>query len=102
VNWRLAGLQEVVRAGKLNSLATMLESPHFRGPGEGTNYAQARYFCLYMQEQGVLTDFYRAFRARHADDPRGIQALAEVFPHTSIEELDKDFQSWVLNLPAAR
>ena len=102
VNWRLKGLQEVARAGQLSSLARMLENPYFRGPSEGTNYAQARYFCLYMQERGVLQDFYRSFRRRHADDPRGLQTLAEVFPGVSIEELDRAFQQWVLELPDAR
>jgi hypothetical protein len=53
-----------------------------------------------MQERGVLADFYRAFRRRHADDPRGIKTLAEVFPGVAIEQLDRDFQSWVLALPA--
>jgi hypothetical protein len=100
VNWRLRGLQQVTKAGQLRSLAVLLASPTFRGPGEGTNYAQARYFCLYMQERGVLAEFYRAFRRRHADDPRGIKTLAEVFPGVAIEQLDRDFQSWVLALPA--
>lgn len=102
VNWRLKGLQEVARAGQLGSLARLLESPYFRGRGEGTNYAQARYFCLYMQQRGVLQDFYRTFRQCHADDPRGLQTLAKVFPGVSIEELDIAFQQWVLELPNAR
>lgn len=101
VNWRLRGLQEVTKAGQLRSLAVLLASPIFRGPGEGTNYAQARYFCLYMQEKGVLAEFYRAFRQHHADDPRGIKTLTQVFPDASIEQLDRDFQNWVLELPAA-
>jgi hypothetical protein len=102
VNWRLKGLKEVTSAGQLRSLAVLLASPTFRGPGEGTNYAQARYFCLYMQEKGVLADFYRAFREHHADDPRGIQTLAKVFPQMPIEQLDQDFQRWVLELPTAQ
>jgi hypothetical protein len=101
VNWRLRGLQEVTKAGQLRSLAVLLANPTFRGPGEGTNYAQARYFCLYMQEQGLLAEFYRAFRQRHADDPRGVKTLAHVFPGVAIEQLDRDFQNWVLELPAA-
>ena len=102
VNWRLKGLQEVARAGQLGSLARLLENPYFRGQSEGTNYAQARYFCLYMQQRGVLEDFYRTFRQRHANDPRGLQTLADVFPGVSIDEIDRNFQRWVLELPPAR
>jgi hypothetical protein len=97
-NWRLAGLQEVVRSQKLGSLKELVENPRFRGRGEGTNYAQARYFCLYMQQQGVLADFYRAFRDAHADDPRGRKALAQAFPRVDIDQLDRDFQRWVVSL----
>jgi hypothetical protein len=99
-NWRLAGLQEVARSQKLGSLKALVENPQFRGRGEGTNYAQARYFCLYMQRRGVLARFYRAFRDSHADDPRGLAALARVFPGESIDELDRDFQRWVVTLDA--
>jgi hypothetical protein len=101
VNWRLAGLQEVARSDSLASLKELLENPHFRGRGQGTNYAQARYFCLYMQQRGVLADFYRAFRARHADDPRGLAALAAAFPGVGIDELDRRFQRWVVSLGEA-
>jgi hypothetical protein len=99
-NWRLAGLQQVVRSQKLGSIKELVENPQFRGRGEGTNYAQARYFCLYMQKQGVLAKFYRSFRASHGLDPRGLKALARAFPGVGIEELDRDFQGWVLTLNA--
>lgn len=101
VNWRLKGLQEVARAGQLGSLQELVEDPQFRGHGEGTNYAQARYFCMYMQERGVLAQFYRAFRDRHADDPRGLTALAEVFPETDLNQLNREFTDWMLKLDAA-
>ncbi len=101
VNWRLAGLQEVARAGRLASLATLIENPRFRGPGEGTNYAQARYFCLYMQQQGVLADFYRAVRRRQEADASGLESLGQVFAGVPTDELDRRFQEWVLALPAA-
>ncbi len=100
VNWRLKGLQEVAAAEQLGSLRELVENPQFRGHGEGTNYAQARYFCLYMQEQGVLEAFYRAFRDRYTDDPRGMRALAEVFPATDLDALNHQFTQWMLDLQA--
>ena len=66
VNWRLEGLQQVIRQGRLRSLDSMIEEPDFRGPLVGTNYAQARYFCLYMQQRGVLEKFFRDYREHRA------------------------------------
>lgn len=102
VNWRLAGLKDVVRRGQLRSLAELVKDTRFRGPGEGTNYAQARYFCLYMQQKGVLAKFYRSFRGHWAEDPRGLEALTGVFPGVAVEHLDRDFERWVLSLDDTR
>jgi hypothetical protein len=101
VNWRLEGLQEVARQGELRPLAELVGDARFRGPDEGTNYAQARYFCLYMQQKGVLEKFYRTFRRKQSDDPRGLKTLAAVFA-TQWQELDKDFARWVLALGEGR
>jgi hypothetical protein len=102
VNWRLAGLQNVLRAGEHQSLAELMGNTRFRGAGEGINYAQARYFCLYMQQKGVLAKFYRSFRRDRARDPQGLQTLAGVFPGVGFEQLDRDFEHWVLGLSEAR
>ena len=66
VNWRLVGLQKMVRQGRLRSLESLVAGSDFRGPLEGTNYAHARYFCLYMQDRGVLRQFVRAYRVERA------------------------------------
>lgn len=97
-NWRLPGLQKAVRSEKLRSLAALIQEKDFRGRQEGTNYAQARYFCLYMQRQGVLANFYRTFRKNRAQDPRGAQSVLAMFPGKTWEQLDRDFQTWVLTL----
>jgi hypothetical protein len=97
-NWRLPGLQKAIREERLDSLSTLLASKEFRGSQVGLNYAEARYFCMYMQQQGVLVDFFRKFRSQHTHDPTGVQTVKEVFVGRSWEELDRDFRAWVLTL----
>jgi hypothetical protein len=98
VNWRLPGLQSVIREGRLRPLTTLIESDDFRGPLMGTNYAQARYFCLYMQHKGVLEEFVRHFREQRDRDGRGTSSVAHVFGQDALARLDRDFQRWVLEL----
>ncbi|HEV3138361.1 MAG TPA: hypothetical protein VGZ26_10665 [Pirellulales bacterium] len=98
VNWRLRGLQVVIGRGRLRSLASLVEERNFRGPLEGTNYAQARYFCLFLQQKGLLEQFYRAFHRNHPRDPRGLATLAETFPHWTWQKLDQDFERWAIEL----
>lgn len=105
-NWRLRGLQETIRAGKLRSLEALIHDDDFRGAEVGLNYAQARYFCLYLQRDGnprgqnVLPEFYRRLRDGRQADPRGAAAVRETFPDLSWAELDAAFQRWVLELKA--
>jgi hypothetical protein len=97
-NWRLDGLKRVIRAGQLPSNEELLRSVDFRGPSVGINYAQARYFCMYLQQQGRLKDLYRACRDGRADDPSGLLAAARTTSDSTWLELDRDFQRWVLAL----
>lgn len=60
-NWRLAGLQWVIRTGKLPSFKafTAQSDRVFYTSARGNNYAQARYLCCYLQERGLLRKYYR-------------------------------------------
>jgi len=98
LNWRLPDLQKAVNAGRLRSLESLVRDDDFRGDQVGINYAQARYFCLYMQHQGVLEQFYRRFRDHHEADPLGAETIADVFSRRSWQHLDHDFRRWVMEL----
>jgi hypothetical protein len=98
VNWRLQSLQKALASGKLRTLASLIGDNDFRGNGESLNYAQARYFCLYLQEHDLLVTFYHRFRAGHARDPLGVQTAASLFPDRSWETLDADFREWAAGL----
>lgn len=97
-NWRLPGLQKAIRRGSLRSLPELLMEPDFRGSQIGLNYAHARYFCMFMQECGVLTEFYRRLKSTHSQDPAGLHAVRAVFGNPAWEELDARFRQWVLTL----
>ncbi len=98
VNWRLDGLQSVAQAGQLPSLRDLVRRRDFRGPQIGLNYAQARFLCLFLQEQGKLDDFYHAAKQQRDADPTGHDALIGLFEHGDWSRLDRDFSSWVTTL----
>src|SRR4029079_13999454 len=55
-NWRLPGLQRAIRSNEVPSFKalTAMDGNAFYSQDKGTNYAQARYLCYYLQEKGVL------------------------------------------------
>ena len=67
----------------------------------GTNYAQARYLCYYLQQRGLLREYYRQFRRNVQDDPGGYETLKSVLGIKSEEEMAKfqeTWKAWVMKL----
>jgi hypothetical protein len=99
-NWRLAGLQRLLRAGKLPSFRALLRSTDeaFYEDRRGDNYAQARYLLYYLQERGLLEKFYHAFRANHRRDPSGYATLRATLGDVDMSIFQKRWSAWVLKL----
>jgi hypothetical protein len=99
-NWRLAGLQEAIRDKRVPSFKTLCSTTdyEFYQKDPGTNYAQARYLCYYLQEHGLLREFYRAFCANRKEDPTGYGTLKAVLRREDMEKFQKDWEAYVLKL----
>jgi hypothetical protein len=99
-NWRLAGLQQAIREGKLISFEalTATTTGRFYNADKGSNYAQARYLCYYLQGRGLLVKFYREFVANHKDDPTGYETLKAVLGEQDMAAFQKRWEAYVLGL----
>ncbi len=99
-NWRLAGLQEALRAGTVPPFKELCEmdSTAFYGRDRGTNYSQARYLCYYLQEQGLLRAYYKAFHAAHKSDPGGFATLKAILKRDDVDAFQKEWSEYVLGL----
>lgn len=99
-NWRLRGLQRSIRRDELPSfgILTSASEDEFYSMDRGTNYAQARYLCYFLQEEGILRRFYHEFRAAHRTDPTGIRTLQRVLEVDDMRLFQKEWEEWVLTL----
>ena len=99
-NWRLAGLQAAIRAKKVPSFETLTATTtHAFYEGDpGTNYAQARYLCYYLQEHELLEKFYHRFAANHKTDSSGYETLKEVLGTDDMAKFKQDWEAFVLKL----
>lgn len=99
-NWRLAGLQAAIRAGRVPAFKTLSETTdkQFYEEDRGTNYAQARYLCYYLQEQGLLEEFYRRFHANCKTDPSGYETLKEILEREDMGAFKREWETYVLKL----
>lgn len=102
-NWRLPALQEAIRGAGLPSFETLTHttSAEFYNADRGTNYAQARYLCYYLQEKGLLRKFYQDFTAASAKDPSGYETLKAVLGMKDEKEMaafQKGWETFVMGL----
>src|SRR5262249_20383835 len=93
-NWRLARLKEAIRARRLPSFAalTSMSDEAFYASTDG--YAQARYLLYYLQEHGLLRDFYRRYHDGRGDDPTGYKTLCAVLGQPDMEAFQKSWSAW--------
>ncbi len=97
-NWRLAGLQDAIKDDDVPAFSTLCGSGDgFYTRDPGTNYAQARYLCYWLQEHGLLRPYFRAFSSAHAADPTGLQTLEHVIGREA-HAFKKDWEAYVLGL----
>jgi hypothetical protein len=99
-NWRLAGLQKAIKAGTVPSFKTLtaMTSGEFYNEDRGTNYAQVRYLCYYLQERGLLIEFYKQFVANQKQDPSGFNTLKKVLGEEDLEQFKTKWEAFVLKL----
>lgn len=96
-NWRLPGLQAMIRAKKLPALKALLSTT--RDGFYDANfdaYAYARFLCQYLQDHGKLREFYKKFSA-DTQDRTGQRAMEAVLGQ-DLESFQPEFEKWAMSL----
>jgi len=102
-NWRLPGLQAAIRNHRIPPFATLFALSHeefYADATDGYNrhYGQSRYLCYYLQEHGLLRQFYQEFSAHAAEDPTGLRALQRVLGTDDMAAFQTRWEEYVLGL----
>lgn len=99
-NWRLPGLKQAIKENSVPPFKTLfaMTTDAFYNQDKGTNYAQSRYLCYYLQEKGLLVKFYREFTANQAADPTGYLSLQKVLGESDLRAFQKKWEKFVLGL----
>ena len=99
-NWRLDGLQKAIQKRALPTFQQLLSTTdhEFYREDSGTNYAQARYLCHYLQEKDLLVKFYHAFHKGHRTDSSGYEILREILGEKDMRAFQKKWEAYVMRL----
>lgn len=99
-NWRLPGLQQSIREKQVVSFETLtsMDTRTFYNDNRGSNYAQARYLCYYLQEKGLLQKFYQEFVRNQKADPSGYKTLQKILGEPDMESFKTRWEKYVMAL----
>jgi len=99
-NWRLDGLQQAIRDQRTIKLSELVatDTDLFYGARSPLHYAMARYLLYWLQQQGALRGFYRAFRDAAKDDPTGAATLCKSLGVDDLDAFQLRWERWVLTL----
>lgn len=103
INWRLPELQQAIRSGRAPSFHRLVTGSRgdFDGKDGSLYYATARYLLWYLQREGRLRDYYRAYRERVGVDATGLRVLREV-TGSELSALRAAFERAVLSVSYRR
>jgi hypothetical protein len=101
-NWRLKGLKTAIELDAVPSFRWLSSASarQFYGEDSGTHYAQARYLCQYLQEKGLIRDYYRQVRERRGEDPTGYDTLVRMLDIEDQATFFEEWKAWVMALEA--
>lgn len=99
-NWRLAGLQKAIRQKNVPEFQTLLSTTdrQFYTADTGTNYSQSRYLLYYLQQKGLLVEFYKEFYDNRKTDPTGYKSLQKILTEKNMAQFQTRWEAFVLNL----
>lgn len=99
-NWRLAGLQRAIRAGRVPAFEALTgtTSSEFYADESGVHYAASRYLLYYLQERELLRGYYRDFVAARGSDPSGYATLVKTLGERDMKSFQRRWEDYVLKL----
>jgi hypothetical protein len=102
-DWSLADIQSAILSQKVLSFKALCEltKKDFYQFDKERNYAQAKYLCYYLQQQGLLTEFYQAFQRNHPKDPAGYKTLQNVVGYEDMQKFQEDWEEFILTIPSS-
>ena len=102
---RWKAMQSLLDNDRLLTLEALLTAGKPSTGRAARRYAQARFFCLFLQRNQQLKTYYQRFKRAGSVDPHGIRTLLEVLGKQHLEDVDRDFRHWLEELsvtPARR
>lgn len=95
-SWRIIALRRAIKDDKYTKLGKMMRTDDNELYGKRVSYyyAQARFLLMYLEERGLLEQYYKTFRDTYQTDKTGISQLENLLGK-SLDEIDEDYYTYI-------
>lgn len=97
-SWRIISLRQAFKENSYIPLRTLMETndEEFYSERPSYHYAQSCYLLMYLQDKGLLVEYYKLFRGSYEDDRTGITQLESVL-NMPLEKFEPQYIEYVKN-----
>ncbi|MCC7158631.1 MAG: hypothetical protein IT281_03745 [Ignavibacteria bacterium] len=102
-SFRIIPLRRALKENTYTGLETLMQTDdnELYGKRSSFYYAQSRYLLMYLQQKGLLVDFYKHFRDTYTGDKTGISQLEKV-TGKPISQIDEEVLKFVKSFDDVR
>jgi hypothetical protein len=95
-SWRIIALRRAFSENTYTGLKTLMKTNDDELYGKRTSfyYAQSRYLLMYLQQKGLLIDYYKTFRETYNEDETGISQLEKI-TGKPLRKIDKELIDYI-------
>jgi hypothetical protein len=97
-NWRLQGLQQAIEGKSTVALAKLMSASRaeFQHDNPVLYYAQARYLLYFLQERGLLRNYWEDYSKNRGSDPTGEKTILRVAKAKDLPTFQRTWESAVM------
>ena len=95
-NWRVQAARDAIQRGELRLIQDVASTRFATRDRANVDYAYARSFCLYLQERGLIEEYYRLYHDNATSDPTGLRTLCLLTGGSTPQDIEDGFRGWLM------
>ncbi|MCI0448458.1 MAG: DUF1570 domain-containing protein [Chlorobi bacterium] len=97
-SWRILAIRRAIKENRYTKLEKMMKTgdDELYGKYSSFYYAQARYLLMYLQDKGLLENYYKLFKETYKTDETGINQLEKILGKP-MDKINEDHYSYLMS-----
>ena len=95
-NWRIQAARDAIQRGELRLIQDVTSTRFATRDRANVDYAYTRSLCLYLQERGLMEEYYRQYQRNATSDSTGLRTLCLLMNVPAPQDIEDAFREWLI------